>query len=118
MKFKDDCAVMIVVQWLIHPCTCVTYRSKNYEKALSSAEEAKLLHDELANVDWRIANNMESEHFRLLIPIGYQFYADMMRTLRNSVEAKAQLADKLTLENEIEAYKLAVESPPLNISSR
>lgn len=68
-------------------------------------------------MDWSISDVEESKYFRMLIPLGYQFQADMMRFLYLNEAAKEALADVLTNNDIIEAYKLAIDTPPQNTSS-
>lgn len=99
-------------------CYVFSCRNKQYAQALKSAEEAGDLNEKLAgqDIDWEIVGVHESKEFRMLVPLGFQFKADMMNTLRKDEDAG--LDDSLDLGDVVSAYREAINTPPLNNSSK
>lgn len=92
------------------PLTC---RDGDDNGALSKANEAANHYNTITHTDWGILGNSESKYFKPLIPIGYQFKADMLNTLHSDPDSNVP---DLTLDTVLDAYSLALNTPPLNES--
>lgn len=93
-------------------------RAGNYIEALSAADTAASHHDKLKGADFTINGNDESVDFRMLVPLGYQFKADMYSQINKDTTAKEALGESApTLADVITAYEIAVNTAPLNTSS-
>ena len=98
----------------IHMNMC--FRSGQYSDALSSAQRAQDLQDDLKGADFTLPGNKDSEEYRMLIPLGYQFHADTLSALRLDPKSKDFLDKTISEDDVVVAYKVAVETPPLNAS--
>ena len=92
------------------------HRNGQYGAAYSSALKAGALQDQLEYADFTIDGVTASYSFRLLVPLGYQFKADTYWALLNNEEASSQLQESLNKDTVIEAYRVAVDTAPLNCS--
>lgn len=85
---------------------------------MESATKASELNELLLDIDWTVANSESSEEFRMLLPLGYQFHADVLRALNRNEEAVLMFPQDLNETAVASAYEAAVNTPPLNISRK
>lgn len=83
---------------------------------MASARQAASSQDQLANEYFTIDDNEDSKEFRMLIPLGFQFEADMLRSIILDESANAALGDPIVQQDVVNAFDTAVNTPPLNTS--
>jgi len=89
----------------------VFYSDGDTTAAIKSGFEAAELQESLVGANFSIEGNTESTEYRMLIPLGYQFEADTLRSIYfNSLD------NSVTIDKVIAAYRRAVNTPPLNTS--
>ena len=99
----------------------VSFRANDDDGALESARQAAATQDILQKSDFSLLGVAGSDLFKMLIPIGYQFEADMLRKLRAKSKAAAaeedsDVAELVSVEELVAAFQRNINTPPLNIS--
>lgn len=104
---------------LIGPCFTLCCRLGRNVDAYNAATEAGTLHAQLKDANFTIEGNDESTEFRPLVPLGYQFKADMYADLFGDETAQKELGKStLEIDDVISAYTVAVNTAPLNTSRK
>ena len=94
------------------PPSCLdACRMLNYSSAVALARAASEKQDEFLTTNFTISENKKSQVFRILIPIGYQFEADVLRHVYQK-----QKVPMVTIDDVISAFKRGLSTPPLNTS--
>lgn len=76
------------------------------------------MQDGLEDADFTIEGNDASAAFRLLIPLGFQFRADTYWSLFKNEAAKETLGTSMDIDTVVDAYRVTVNTPPLNTSRK
>lgn len=69
-------------------------------------------------MDFSIEGDEESKVYKMLIPLGYQFEADLKFSLIQDETVSKALDPPLTEDDVVKSYEQAVNTPPLNISRK
>lgn len=91
-------------------------RAGEYDAAVQSARDAATIQETLNMSNFTLDGVPGSDLYKMLIPLGYQFEAEMLRTVRDTTEAAASLTEPLTVDDEVLSYRRCMDTPPLNIS--
>lgn len=81
-----------------------------------SAREAASKQDILQDEDFTLPRVDASSSYKMLLPLGYQFEADVLRYLHNYEISTASVPETVSVDDVILSYQRCINTPPLNTS--